>query len=102
MSSRAQSDIVPTDYELGRMPQLATLAILERTLEVTRAVLLAAHPELHACLDEPPHRLPWDDQAYSAAAILEIAGKLQLLLDTYRRTLAPADAAEYSGDDIPF
>jgi hypothetical protein len=86
---------------LARTPELAALALLERALEVTRHALIAANPELHACLDESPGGLPWDAQVHCASDLLDLAARIRAELQTYRRLLAEADAL-YDADDFPF
>lgn len=44
--TQTQSALTPPD--LAEHPQLATVELLRKTLELTRMALFAAHPELHA------------------------------------------------------
>jgi hypothetical protein len=94
-------DPVPTPAALARAPELAALAILERALDVTRYALLAAYPELHACLDDYPQGLPWDAQARCAVAVMNLADRLQVVLHTYSRVLLDASGASCA-DEVPF
>jgi hypothetical protein len=102
MPKRAEVDPLPAPDELARAPELATLVLLERALEVTRNALIAANPELHACLDESPAGLPWDAQARCASDLVDLADRIRVVLHTYRRLLAEADAVLYGADDFPF
>lgn len=90
---------VPTPDVLARSPELAVLALLERVLLITRNSLIAANPELHACLDEEPDGL-WDDVQVKAARILmDFAGQTHGALHHYRLLLAELNALE---DDYGF
>ena len=80
----------------------AGLDLLERTLAVTRHALIAANPELHACLDESPGGLPWDAQVYCANDLLNLADRIRGVLRTYRHLLAEAEVTSYGANDFPF
>ncbi|MBU2502416.1 hypothetical protein KJ682_13875 [bacterium] len=84
----------PTHDVLVRFPELAVLALLQRVLEITHHALIAANPELHACLDEEPGGLPWDAQVKAASNLLDLAGQTHGALHHYRRLLAELDALE--------
>ncbi|MCU0256995.1 MAG: hypothetical protein MUF56_08720 [Solirubrobacteraceae bacterium] len=98
----ADLDPVPTPAALARAPELAALALLERALDVSRYALIAAHPELHACLDDYPRGLPWDAQARCAAALIGLADRLQVVLHTYYRVLLDANGPAAGADEVPF
>jgi len=87
---------VPTPDVLARSPELAALALLERALDVTRHALIAANPELQACLDEllEPGGLPRDAQLKAARDVLRQTDPLHRALHHYRRLLAELDALE--------
>ena len=102
MLTDADLDPIPTAEALARAPELAALSVLERALDVSRYALIAAHPELHACLDDYPHGLPWDAQARCAAALISLTDRLQIVLHTYYRVFLDADGPAADADEVTF
>lgn len=104
MSSDGDSGWLPTPEELERLPQLAILATLESTLEMTTCVLQVAHPEL-ARDEECPY---WvcGMPVIVADHILTLVERLQDALFRYRdltRDQAkPSSLHLYDPDDQPF
>ena len=97
----ADLDPLPTHEALARAPELAPIALLQRALDVTCHALIAANPEMNACLDDAPHGPPCDAQVRCTFALIALADRLQASLHTYVRLLAEADAAQRA-DDIDF
>lgn len=81
--------------DLVEHPQLATIELLRRVLEVTRMALLAAHPELHA--DEYIPSSTDKDTLAARDAIGAIDALLPRLM-SYRRALQ----AVHDSLDVPF
>jgi hypothetical protein len=97
----ADLDPLPTPEALTVAPELASLALLERALDLTQPALIAAHPELHACLDDYPQGLPWDAQTHCAVTMMNLAARLRAVLRTYYRLLLVANGPA-NADEVPF
>lgn len=95
-------------HQLQQAPELALLAVLDRSLEITAHAVLVAHPEL-SDTEPPPYWRPPDLGTHCAEALLRVAGGLRRALSLYRiavlRALPPAeppDAPAPGEEDIPF
>jgi hypothetical protein len=97
----ADLDPLLTPEALTVAPELASLALLERALDLTQPALIAAHPELHACLDDYPQGLPWDAQTHCAVTLMNLTARLRAVLRTYYRLILAANGPG-DRDDIPF
>jgi len=78
---------LPTPEDLGESPELAAVALLDHTLAVARAALLAEHGELGdpELGERPPCRvLPSTWLAWSLVGLADI---LHALVDDYRRAV---------------
>jgi hypothetical protein len=76
---RNLTDITPR--ELGDNPELAVLHVLDRVLDITRFVLVAAHPQLNT---GDPSADPIDLEAFAARNVIITAHALQEVLGLYR------------------
>lgn len=114
MSPRAPGDRdwMPAPPEIEHAPEIALLAVLQRTLDVAVYALLASHP----CLTDPELSFHLQHPEVRAADnVLAHAHRLRDALDRYRAAIAalyastteehpPAhDPGDRDGaDDIPF
>jgi len=101
--SPGESDWLTTPEELERLPQLAIMATLESSLEITACVLQVAHPELTSD-EECPYwvcGLP----LIVADRILALVEQLQDALFRYRdltRDQAKPSLHLYDPHDLPW
>lgn len=79
---------IPSVAELGLVPQLAILAILEATLASTIAVMHAAHPETDALAGWADDAIVHEDVA-AAAELASVAQELIAAISTYRCAVDP-------------
>lgn len=92
--------------ELERAPELAVLAVLDRTLEIATYAVLTAHLELTS--EPPPHWRPHAPDTRCAEKLIRQADRLQRSLRRYRDETVGIHATETpsepsaGGDDIPF
>jgi hypothetical protein len=108
MSDRVPAHLAPTTASLccqitpetlAAAPELAVLALLDETLRVTRAALLATQPAL---VGEPP---AWrvDVDLIAARRLLHDAAKLEQSIVRYRQCVLRAlHEAPDRDDDLPF
>jgi len=80
---------LPTPYDLMTVPQLATIAVLELSLEMTARALFAEHPDL--CDPEKPYWIPTSPATKTAESVLKAIDALRRKLNRYR-SLLPADS----------
>jgi len=78
----------PSVAELGLVPQLAVLAILEAALASTIAVMHAAHPETDALSGWADDAIVHQDVA-AAAELALVAQELIAAISTYRCAVDP-------------
>ena len=97
---------IPTPNQLARAPELATLSILHRVLDVTVATLIAEHPQLTD--DERPY---WVNEpppsCHLARIVVSLAMQLRDCLNDYCRAIAcerndHCIDLDHNEDDIPF
>jgi len=74
---------LPSPSDIADDPELAILAALQHTLELTTRALLAAHPELTD--DERPAWIPSPPTASVADLIITLANTLSCALQHYRQ-----------------
>ena len=102
--SSGDSDWLPTLDELERAPELAILASLDSTLEMTACVLQVAHPEL-ARDEECPY---WvcGSRLIVAERVLSLVERLRDALFRYQELALglrePSSLHLYDPDDLPF
>jgi hypothetical protein len=76
------SEPLPTPPELDQAPELALIAVLEITLEITVRALVAAHPQL--CEHQRPYWIPQTPSSTIAQVIVSTVDSLQQSLHDYR------------------
>ena len=100
-----KDDWLPSPEELDQAPQLALLAVLDRSLEIAAYAVLVAHPEL-SDPEPPPYWRPPDRSANAAESLLRVAARLRRALSLYRITTLRATLSHPPGeplaDDLPF
>ena len=101
-------DEFPTCDQLGRAPELATLAILDITLHMTLQAIFAVHPDVNWENDDPDDpdiEDPRSRPSRMAAEIVERACELLEDLVAYRSLRNYDDrqlALNLGSTDIPF
>ena len=76
----------PSAFDLAERPELASLHLLDASLVLAEAALLAVHPELHQA-DFFPQAPPLDPDAWLADSILIHISAIQTALQRYQSEL---------------
>lgn len=102
-------DEFPTSDQLQRAPELAPLAILDTTLQVTIQAVLAVHPDVNWENDDPDDPDVEDPRSRPSRMAAEIVDRAcELLEDLYAyRSLCVYDARQLSlklskATELPF
>ena len=77
----------PTPTELADNPELASLAILDTTLEISSNAILAQYPEIHSPDWPLDLRPPPDPPTYAANVLLALLRATRDATRTYRQTI---------------
>ena len=76
------AEAVPTPSELAHAPELALIAVLESTLELTVCILVAEHPQLYD--HERPYWIVQPPASILAESIVSLVDSLRQALADYR------------------
>lgn len=90
---------IPTPPELMKDPELATLAVLDATLDITWYAMMAEYPDMHddyQLYDKPPPPI----SLFIARHIIQKMDELHDAIVRYRQRLKEQHEAE--NKDLPF
>ena len=90
---------LPSPYDLADRPQLALIAVLEHTLEMTVRSLFAEHADL--CDEEKPYWIPTAPATRAAESLVYAIDSLRKKLARYR-SLLPLELESKKPDDEIF
>ena len=95
------SDFLPIPPDLMRNPELAILAVLRRTLDITYYALMAEYPDMYddtSLFEQASPRI----SVVIARRILNLTSDLQSTIDRYRHRLEQEQERITDSNDIPF
>jgi len=95
------SDFLPIPPDLMKNPELAILAVLRKTLDITYYALMAEYPDMYddtSLFEQPSPRI----SVFVARRILNLTSDLQSTIDRYRHRLEQEQKQNADSDDILF